>query len=191
LVKIRLRRTGTKGRPFYRVVVAKSTAARNGSFVETIGSYDPIAKPKRVEVNAERALHWLRIGAQPTETTAYLLNKTGILEQYFQERPAARKNYGFLDKRTAATSVASVVEQNAVKEKKSAEPAVAVVEAAPVVEPVVDAVAEPVVEAVPEGEALVIAEPEPLVVSDPESEAVSASTGATEEPASDEAPTTE
>lgn len=187
MVKIRLRRTGTKGRPFYRVVVAKSTAARNGSFVETIGSYDPIAKPKKIEVNSERALHWLRSGAQPTETTAYLLNKTGVLEQYFQERPAARKQYGFLDKRTAATSVASVVEQNAVKEKKAPAPeAVAAPAPEPVAEPVVEASAEPVGEAVAEpaaeDAAPVTADAEPAEEAAPET---------TEEPATDEAPTTE
>jgi small subunit ribosomal protein S16 len=179
-----LRRIGTKGRPFYRVVVAKSTAARNGNFVETIGSYDPIAKPKKLEVNSERALHWLRVGAQPTETTAYLLNKTGVLEQYFQERPSARKNYAFLDKRTAATSVASVVD-HPTKDKKSeasvaAEPAKeAVAEPVAVVaEPVVEAVAEPEVETVAEPEATpeaeAVAEPattEPEVAAEPEAEA--------------------
>jgi small subunit ribosomal protein S16 len=119
VVKIRLRRIGTKGRPFYRVVVAQSTAGRNGKFVETLGTYDPIVKPTRIEVNQERALHWLRIGAQPTETTAYLLNKVGILEQYFQERPNARKSFSFLDKRTAATSVASVVDHQATDAKSA------------------------------------------------------------------------
>lgn len=119
MVKIRLRRIGTKGRPFYRVVVAQSTAGRNGKFVETIGTYDPVVKPTRIEVNQDRALHWLRTGAQPTETTAYILNKIGVLEQYFQERPNARKQYSFLDKRTAATSVASVVDTNTVAAKKS------------------------------------------------------------------------
>jgi small subunit ribosomal protein S16 len=110
MVKIRLRRIGSKGRPFYRVVVAPSAAGRNGRFVETIGTYDPIAQPKHVEINEERALHWLMEGAQPTETTAYLLNKVGILPKFFEQRPQARKQFGFLDKTTAAISVASAVE---------------------------------------------------------------------------------
>jgi len=101
MVKIRLRRIGTKGRPFYRVVVAKSSAGRNGAFVETIGTYDPVAQPKRIEINEERALHWLLEGAQPTETTAYLLNKQGILPKFFEARPSQRKSYKFLDRRTA------------------------------------------------------------------------------------------
>ncbi|RYD49930.1 MAG: 30S ribosomal protein S16 [Verrucomicrobiaceae bacterium] len=66
MVKIRLRRLGNKGRPFYRVVVAKSTAGRNGAFVEILGTYSAIEQPKRLEINAERALYWLREGAEPT-----------------------------------------------------------------------------------------------------------------------------
>ena len=108
MVKMRLRRIGTKGRPFYRVVVAPSSAGRNGRFVETIGTYDPIAKPKAININEERALHWLLNGAQPTETTAYLLNATGILEKYFVQRPNARKQFGYLDKTTAATGASNV-----------------------------------------------------------------------------------
>jgi small subunit ribosomal protein S16 len=111
MVKIRLRRIGTKGRPFYRVVVAKSTAGRNGAFVETIGQYDPVAQPKLVTINEERALHWLNEGAQPTETTAVLLNQLGILEKFFANRPAAKKSYKFLDKRTAAISKPTAVDK--------------------------------------------------------------------------------
>lgn len=113
MVKIRLRRIGTKGRPFYRVVVAKSTAGRNGAFVETIGQYDPVAQPKLINIDEERALHWLMSGAQPSETTAVLLNKVGILPKFFEQRPAAKKSYKFLDKRTAVTSVPSAVDRGA------------------------------------------------------------------------------
>jgi small subunit ribosomal protein S16 len=110
MVKIRLRRLGTKARPYYRVVVAESQAGRNGAFVETIGAYDPTRQPKLIELKSDRALHWLLQGAQPTETVAVILNKMGVLEQYFAERPAQKKNYRFLDKRTAPTSVASSVD---------------------------------------------------------------------------------
>jgi small subunit ribosomal protein S16 len=110
MVRIRLRRIGTKARPFYRVVVAESKAGRNGAFVETIGKYDPTKQPKVLEVDESRALHWLMAGAQPSETVAIILNKTGILPKFLNERPNQRKNYGFLDKRTAATSVASAVD---------------------------------------------------------------------------------
>jgi len=110
VVKIRLRRTGSKGRPFYRVVVAHSTAGRNSSFVETLGTYDPVTKPTKIEINGEKALEWLLKGAQPTETAAYILSKAGVLDKLFEQRPTARKQYKFLDKRTAAISVPSVIE---------------------------------------------------------------------------------
>ena len=110
MVKIRLRRIGTKGRPFYRVVVAKSTAGRNGAFVETIGTYDPVVKPTLININEARALHWLMNGAQPSETTAILLNKIGVLPKYFEARPHAKKEYKFLDKRTAAISLPTTIE---------------------------------------------------------------------------------
>ncbi len=110
MVKIRLRRLGAKGRPFYRIVVAECATGRNGKFVENIGTYDPVAIPKKFEVNEERALHWLLAGAQPTETTAYILNKTGVLPKYLEQRPAQKKNYAFLDKRTSAISTPTTVE---------------------------------------------------------------------------------
>lgn len=121
MVKIRLRRLGNKGRPFYRLVVAKSTAGRNGAFVETLGTYSPIEQPKRIEINAERALHWLRQGAEPTETAAYLLNKQGILGTFLEERPAQRKKYKFLDKRTPATKAAVSTSEAAVAEARAAD----------------------------------------------------------------------
>lgn len=120
MVKIRLRRMGTKGRPFYRVVVAHSTSGRNSSFVEAIGTYDPQSKPKHVKIDEERALHWLTMGAQPTETTAYLLNKIGVLDRYFELRPVAKKQYAFLDKRTSAMSVQSAIEPAASSKKAKA-----------------------------------------------------------------------
>ena len=113
MVKIRLRRIGTKARPFYRVVVAESSAGRNGAFVETLGTYDPTKQPKHIEINEERALHWLMNGAQASETTAYLLNKTGALGKFLEQRPSQKKVYGYLDKTTAATSVASAVDAGA------------------------------------------------------------------------------
>lgn len=139
MVKIRLRRIGTKGRPFYRVVVAPSAAGRNGAFVEVIGTYDPVSNPKQINIKEDRALHWLMAGAQPSETTAYLLNKTGVLEQYFTQRPSARKKFGYLDKRTAALSVKSVIETPAAAEEAPAP--------APAPEPVVEEVPEVVADA--------------------------------------------
>jgi small subunit ribosomal protein S16 len=147
MVKIRLRRIGAKGRPFYRVVVAPSTAGRNGRFVETIGTYDPTVKPSHVQINEERALHWLMNGAQPTETTAYLLNKTGILPKYLDQRPDKKQDFKYLDKTTAAISKPSAVDVPKAEAKAEAPAQAPVAEAAPVDEPAVEATAAPAEEA--------------------------------------------
>ena len=81
MVKIKLRRVGGKKKPSYRVVVADARAARNGAFVEIIGHYDPLTDPETVDINEEKALHWLKQGAQPTDTVARLLAKAGIVEK--------------------------------------------------------------------------------------------------------------
>jgi len=82
VVKIRLRRTGAKKKPSYRVVVAHSPAPRDGAFIETIGYYNPLTEPATIVIDEEKALKWLGQGAQPTETTAKLLTKLGILEKF-------------------------------------------------------------------------------------------------------------
>jgi len=82
MVKIRLRRVGTKNRPSYRLVVADSRAPRDGAFISIIGHYNPLTDPETVVVDEEKALHWLRQGAQPTDTVARLLTKTGIIEKF-------------------------------------------------------------------------------------------------------------
>jgi len=157
MVKIRLRRIGSKGAPFYRVVVAQSSAGRNGKFVETIGTYDPVNKPSKININEERALYWLLQGAQPTETTAFVLNKIGVLERYFEQRPKARKDYSFLDKRTAATSVASVIDTPVAPAAEEPAPA-AVAKAEPVEEAPVPEEA-PAVEEAPAAEEAPAEEP--------------------------------
>ena len=82
MVKIRLRRVGTKNRPSYRLVVADSRAPRDGAFINIIGHYDPLTNPETVVINEEEALKWLRHGAQPTVTAARLLSKAGIMEKF-------------------------------------------------------------------------------------------------------------
>lgn len=74
-VKIRLRRMGARGRPFYRVVVADSRSPRDGRFIESLGYYDPRTDPPTIQVKADRVQHWLEVGAQPTDTTKALLAK--------------------------------------------------------------------------------------------------------------------
>lgn len=130
---------GQKHRPFYRIVVAKSTAGRGGSFIEVLGTYNPLSKPSTVKLDSEKSLEWLKSGAQPTETVAYLLKREGVLEKFFTERPNAKKDYKFLDKRTAAMSRKSVVEAPVAAPEPEKAPAAeveapAAVEEAPVVE---------------------------------------------------------
>ena len=82
MLRIRLRRIGGKKKPSYRMVVADIRAPRDGAFVDIIGHYNPLTDPETIVVQEERALHWLKQGAQPTETTARLLGKAGVLEKF-------------------------------------------------------------------------------------------------------------
>lgn len=75
MVKIRLKRIGAKKAPFYRVVVAESKYARDGRFIEEIGTYNPLVDPAEIKINAERADYWIKCGAQPTDTVKALLKK--------------------------------------------------------------------------------------------------------------------
>ncbi|MBR1987503.1 MAG: 30S ribosomal protein S16 [Clostridia bacterium] len=79
-VKIRLTRLGDKKSPFYRVVVADSRVARDGKYIEQIGTYNPLTDPAEIKINAELANKWLKNGAQPTETAKSLLQRAGVLE---------------------------------------------------------------------------------------------------------------
>ena len=90
-VKIRLKRMGAKKHPVYRVVVANSTEARDGRFIETIGTYDPNVDPPAVNIDEEKALRWLGHGAQPTDTTRALLRKQGLLDRLAAVKTAARQ----------------------------------------------------------------------------------------------------
>jgi len=73
---------GAKNRPSYRLVVVDSRAPRDGAFISIIGHYNPLTDPETVVIDEEKALHWLRQGAQPTATAARLLSKTGIIEKF-------------------------------------------------------------------------------------------------------------
>jgi len=80
-VKIRLKRLGKLRTPHYRIVIADSRKARNGRVIEEIGRYIPTENPSFIEVNSERALYWLGVGAQPTEQVAVLLKLTGDFQK--------------------------------------------------------------------------------------------------------------
>jgi len=80
-VRIRLKRMGGKKKPFYRLVVADSRAARDGRFIEELGYYDPIADPVVINIDEEKAIGWLRKGARPSDTARRLLKQAGVLDR--------------------------------------------------------------------------------------------------------------
>ena len=95
-VKLRLMRMGKKKQPTYRVVAADSRKARNGRFIEVVGFYDPRQDPSVIEIETERAVHWLQHGAQPSERVKKLLQISGAWEAFSGEafvppEPKAKK----------------------------------------------------------------------------------------------------
>ena len=81
-VKLRLKRMGAKQKPFYRIVAADARSPRDGRFIETVGTYNPVAQPAEVKIDKDLALKWLNNGAQPTDTVASLLRKEGIMKEF-------------------------------------------------------------------------------------------------------------
>ena len=87
-VKIRLNRMGAKKNPFYRIVVADSRSPRDGRFIEVLGNYDPSEDPAVINVDEDKALDWLKKGAQPTDTVRSLLSKKGVMAKFAQSKVA-------------------------------------------------------------------------------------------------------
>jgi small subunit ribosomal protein S16 len=82
---------GATKRPFFRVVVTDQRNARDGRFIENIGKYHPLEDPSLIEIDEERALHWLRTGAQPSQSVQNLLDVIGVWERFSAERPSVRR----------------------------------------------------------------------------------------------------
>lgn len=103
MLRIRLRRVGAKKQPLYRIVIAENEWPRDGRFLEIIGRYNPRTNPETVEVNEARAYHYLKNGAQPTESVAQMLKKLGTLGRFerVQKGEAAE---GVLAEATAAAA---------------------------------------------------------------------------------------
>jgi small subunit ribosomal protein S16 len=152
--RIRLRRMGSNKRPFFRVVVADQRSPRDGRFIENIGKYHPLEDPSVIEIDQDRALHWLRVGAQPSDQVRNLMQKIGIWEEFVKERPSAapapskeRPDKPKVSKKAKAKADAAAAEPEA---PPAAEPEVAPVEE-PAAEPeVAEADAAEAVEAVAE-----------------------------------------
>ena len=85
-VKLRLKRMGTKKRPFYRIVAADSRSPRDGRFIETIGTYNPLTTPAEIKINEDSAIDWLNKGAIPTDTVKNLFSKAGIMEKFHNSK---------------------------------------------------------------------------------------------------------
>ena len=137
MVRIRLRRMGAKKKPFYRIVVSDKRSPRDGRFIETIGTYDPLTKPETVTLQHARAAHWLGVGAQPSEAVARLLKGASLLDD--QGKPVPYE--------APAEPVAQAVAEAPVA---VAEPVAAEAVAEAVAETTADAVEEAVEEAAPE-----------------------------------------
>lgn len=179
-LSIRLSRGGSKKRPYYRIVVADSRSPRDGRFIEKIGNYNPLLakdSEQRVQLDADRAKHWLSVGAQPTDRVARFLDAAGVRER------AARNNPNKAKPGEKATERA---EERAEKLKAAEEAAAEAAAApAPVVEEEAPAIAEAPVadDAAPEVEA--VAEDAPAAEEAPVAEE------AAPEPAAEEAPVAE
>ena len=181
MVKIRLRRVGKKKQPSYRITVADSRSPRDGRFIEVIGFYNPRTDPETVRLQEDRALHWLGVGAQPSDPVARLLEKMGTLARFerlkageslevlLAEAEAAAEARPAVSAKTQPVRAAKRAEKKAVAEEEE-------VKAEPEVEVEVEAEPEE------EGEATVEAEP----VSEAEEDSSAEETAETETGASEE-----
>ena len=85
-VKIRLTRMGSKKKPFYRINGAESRAPRDGRFIETVGTYNPLVEENQVTLKEERVLEWLSKGAQPSDTVRNILSKEGVMKKFHESK---------------------------------------------------------------------------------------------------------
>ena len=116
-VKMRLTRMGDKKSPFYRIVVIDSRKARDGEYIDLIGTYAPVKQPAETKINVEKAIDWLAKGVQPTDTVRALLVAEGIL----QAKPVKKPSKKTLAKEAAAKEAAEKAAKAAEEEAKAAE----------------------------------------------------------------------
>jgi small subunit ribosomal protein S16 len=133
---MRLRREGKKKQPFYRVVVADSRSPRDGRYIEDIGYYQPTHDPSTISIDSDRALHWLRNGAQPSEPVVKLLRIEGIWEQFKpgdigRDRTAAHERKAAEKQAKAEAARKAEEEQAAARRAAAEEEAAAAVAEAP------------------------------------------------------------
>ncbi len=128
-VKLRLRREGTKKRPHYRVVAADSRSPRDGRFIEILGSYHPLEEPSRIEINNERAVHWLSVGAKPTEQVQKLLRISGAWEEFKPGDKPVRERTEEVKPKLSKKAKAKIEEEREAAEEAAAEAKAAAAEA--------------------------------------------------------------
>ncbi|MDA0263129.1 MAG: 30S ribosomal protein S16 [Chloroflexi bacterium] len=92
MIRIRLARVGKKSHPSYRIVVAEIKAPRDGSYLEWIGNYDPMADPPAVTLKEDRAAHWLSMGARPSDAVSRILANNGLMERTQTFKTGVKKN---------------------------------------------------------------------------------------------------
>lgn len=90
-VKLRLKRMGSKKRPYYRIVAADSRSPRDGRFIEVVGTYNPTSEPADIKVDTDLAIKWLKNGAQPTDTVRSILSSQGVLKKYHEEKMVSKE----------------------------------------------------------------------------------------------------
>lgn len=128
--KIRLQRHGRKGYAYYPIVIADSRAPRDGKFIERIGSYNPNTNPATIDLNFERALYWVQVGAQPTDTVRTILSREGVLmmkhlldgvkKGAFDEAAAEQKFQAWQKDKQAATQAIKDKDREAAKAAEKA-----------------------------------------------------------------------
>ena len=128
--KIRLQRFGKKGRPFYHIVIADGRAPRDGRSIEQIGNYNPLTNPATIELDFERALHWIQVGAQPTDTVRSILSYKGVMYKNHlakgvlkgaltEEQAEVKFNEWMNEKEARITAKKSNLDSTAREERKS------------------------------------------------------------------------
>lgn len=90
-VKLRLKRMGSKQKPFYRIVAADARSPRDGRFIELVGTYDPIKGSDKVTIDEAKALTWLSNGAEPTDTVRNILSRAGIMKKFAESKKNTKK----------------------------------------------------------------------------------------------------
>jgi small subunit ribosomal protein S16 len=116
---------GSNKRPFYRVVVADQRSPRDGRFIEIIGKYHPLNDPSVIEIDEARAMHWLMVGAQPSNQVRNLMSKVGIWEKFVAERPGAAIASTPKDERPSRPKVSKKAQAKAAQVAETTKPSVA------------------------------------------------------------------